>query len=173
MNTINVEDNYNTPVNAPEIHVLKRLHRPDTSQAANSTVVRQKSPEILVEIPMSGERKSPRILRALLDSGSTGCIILNEFTVGLSKKIDKTERWTTKGGTFTTKGKCRVPMVLADFTRSTTLEYDCYVDETQKSGPGNYDLILGKDFQQEFGIDILNSQLTLRWNGIDFRWNSR
>jgi hypothetical protein len=58
-------------------------------------------------------------------------------------------------------------MVLADFTRSTTLEYDCYVDETQKSGPGNYDLILGKDFQQEFGIDILNSQLTLRWNGIE------
>ena len=77
-------------------------------QAANSTVVRQKSPEILVEIPISGERKSQRILRALLDSGSTGCIILNEFKVGLSKKVDKTERWTTKGGTFTTKGKCRV-----------------------------------------------------------------
>jgi hypothetical protein len=73
----------------------------------------------------------------------------------------------TKGGTFTTKGKCKVPMILADFTRSTTVEFDCFVDPTQKPSKENYDLILGKDFQQEFGIDILNSQLMLRWNGID------
>jgi len=108
-------------------------------------------------------------LRALLDSGSTGCIILNEFTLGLpNKRFLKTpERWATKGGTFVTKGKCKVPMILTDFTRSTTFEFDCHVDPTQTSSQGNYDLILGKDFQQEFGIDILNSSLTLRWNGIE------
>jgi len=150
-----------------EIFVLKRVHRPNSNASKATPSVVQKSPEIIVEIPVEGDRNPPRVLRALLDSGSTGCIILNEFTLGLSKKVDKTEKWTTKGGTFTTKGKCRVPMVLVDFTRSTTLEYDCYVDTTQKSGPGNYDLILGKDFQQEFGIDILNSQLTLKWNGIE------
>ena len=148
-----------------EIFMLKHVHRPATN--VTNTIAAQKSPEIQVEIPVDGGKKPPRVLRALLDSGSTGCIILNEFTLGLSKKFDKTEKWTTKGGTFTTKGKCRVPMVLTDFTRSTTVEYDCYVDPTQKSSPNNYDLILGKDFQQEFGIDILNSQLTLRWNGIE------
>jgi len=58
-------------------------------------------------------------------------------------------------------------MILTDFTRSTTVEYDCYVDPTKKSSKYHYDLILGKDFQQEFGIDILNSQLMLTWNGIE------
>ena len=129
----------------------------------------QKSPEIAVEIPINtGSSTGPnRVLRALLDSGSTGCIILNEFTRGLPKKFGETERWATKGGIFTTKGICKVPMILTDFTRSTTVEYDCYVDPTQKSSESNYDLILGKDFQQEFGIDILNSNLTLKWNGIE------
>ena len=149
----------------PEIYMLKNVHRPVVSDTSNLQT--QKSPEILVEIPIENGKKPPLVLRALLDSGSTGCIILNEFTRGLSKKFDKTEKWTTKGGTFTTKGKCRVPMILADFTRSTTVEYDCYVDPTKKSSKYHYDLILGKDFQQEFGIDILNSQLMLRWNGID------
>lgn len=116
--------------------------------------------------PDSGRGK-PKVLRALLDSGSTGCIILHEFTQGLPTVAGRPEQWMTKGGTFTTTGKCRVPMILADFTRSTTIKYDCYVDSTQKSSTSNYDLILGKDFQQEFGIDILNSSLTLRWEGIE------
>ena len=106
--------------------MLKSVHRPVVTDTTNLQT--QKSPEILVEIPAKDGQKSPQVLRALLDSGSTGCIILNEFTQGLSKKVDKTEKWMTKGGTFTTKGKCRVPMVLVDFTRSTTVEYDCYVD---------------------------------------------
>ena len=149
----------------PESYMLKSVHRPVVNNTNNLQT--PKSPEILVEIPVENGKKPPLVLRALLDSGSTGCIILNEFTRGLSKKFDNTVKWMAKGGTFTTKGKCKVPMILADFTRSTTVEYDCYVDPTKKSSKYHYDLILGKDFQQEFGIDILNSQLMLRWNGID------
>jgi hypothetical protein len=153
-----------------EAFMLKQIHRPlvETSSNKRQRTTNHKSPEILVEIPTSENIGSPpRILRALLDSGSTGCIILNEFTKGIPKKFGDTERWTTKGGIFTTKGKCTVPMILVDFTRSTTVEFDCYVDPTQTSNESNYDLILGKDFQQEFGIDILNSSLTLKWNGIE------
>jgi len=42
-----------------------------------------------------------------------------------------------------------------------------HVDPTQQSSNDNYDIIPGKDFMQEFGIDILNSSLTLRWDGIE------
>jgi hypothetical protein len=157
--------NSNITRQLPESFMLKSVHRPVVSNTNNLQT--QKSPEILVEIPTENKEKPPLVLRTLLDSGSTGCIILNEFTKGLPKKFDKTEKWTTKGGTFTTKGKCKVPMILADFTRSTTVEFDCYVDPTKKSSKYNYDLILGKDFMQELGIDIINSQLMLRWNGID------
>ncbi|MFM8622678.1 MAG: pol polyprotein, partial [Holophagaceae bacterium] len=123
----------------------------------------------MVEIPSGATRDGkPRILRALLDSGSTGCIILNEFVHGLPKtKFGEVHEWATKGGIFTTKGKCKVPMILSDFTRSTTVEFECHVDPTKTSNLTNYDLILGKDFQQELGIDILNSSLMLRWNGIE------
>ena len=58
-------------------------------------------------------------------------------------------------------------MILPDFTRQTKVEFDCHVDPTQKSINTNYDIILGKDFMQELGIDILNSSLTLRWDGIE------
>jgi len=129
--------------------------------------VSQKSPEIIVEIPSGNNEEPPRILRGLLDSGSTGCILLNEFTKGLHKRFGTTEQWMTKGGSFTTKAKCRVPMILPDFTRQTKIEFDCHVDSTQKSARTHYDIILGKDFMQEFGIDILNSSLTLRWDGIE------
>jgi transposase InsO family protein len=160
--------------------MLKKVHCPiaNTKADDDKSQSTQKSPEILVEIPSpkyttSNPKNStknehqPQVLRALLDSGSTGCIILNEFTRGLTTVTGRPEKWTTKGGAFTTRGKCRVPMTLVDFTRSTTVEFDCYVDSTQKSSESNYDLILGKDFQQEFGIDILNSSLTLRWDGIE------
>ncbi len=58
-------------------------------------------------------------------------------------------------------------MILPDFTRQTKFEFDCHVDPTQKSHNTNYDIILGKDFMQELRIDILNSSLTLRWDGIE------
>ena len=91
--------------NIPESFMLKNVHHPVVNDTNNLQT--QKSPEIVVEIPVEGGKKPPLVLRALLDSGSTGCIILNEFTKGLSKKFDKTEKWMTKGGTFTTKGNAR------------------------------------------------------------------
>ena len=151
-----------------EAYVLKRFFKSlDPPSSAKRTKGSQKSPEIIVEIPSENSDKPPRILRGLLDSGSTGCILLNDFTQGLKKRFGATEQWMTKGGIFTTKAKCRVPMILPDFTRQTKIEFNCHVDPTQKSSNTNYDIILGKDFMQEFGIDILNSSLTLRWDGIE------
>ena len=92
---------------------------------------------------------------------------MNEFTKGFTKRFGTPEQWTTKGGIFTTKAKCKIPMILPDFTRQTKVEFDCHVDPTQNSNNCNYDIILGKDFMQELGIDILNSSLTLKWDGIE------
>ena len=153
--------------NENEVFVLKRFFRSIETPESKRMKASHKSPEILVEIPTENSDEPPRILRGLLDSGSTGCILLNDFTKGLHKRFGTTEQWMTKGGTFTTKAKCRVPMILPDFTRQTKIEYDCHVDPTQKSSNTHYDIILGKDFMQEFGIDILNSSLTLRWDGIE------
>ncbi len=90
---------------------------------------------------------------------------INSLPKGLTKWVGDIEQWMSKGGIYTTKTKCRVPMILPDFTRQTKIEFDCHVDPTQKASKTNYDLILSKDFMQEFGVDLLNSSLTLlRWN---------
>ena len=137
---------------------FKSLNPPSSAKRPKKT---QKSPEIIVEIPIENGNEPPRILRGLLDSGSTGCILLNEFTKGLKKRFGATEQWLTKGGIFITKAKCLVPMILPDFTRQARVAFKCHVDPTQKSSNTNYDIILGKDFMQELGIDILNLSLML------------
>jgi len=125
-----VDDNV---YNKNEVFVLKRFFRSIDGHDAKKQKSSHKSPEIIVEIPTDNDDEPPRVLRGLLDSGSTGCILLNEFTKGLNKRFGTTEQWMTKGGVFTTKAKCRVPMILPDFTRQTKIEFDCHVDPTQKS----------------------------------------
>ncbi|MFM8622332.1 MAG: hypothetical protein ACKOB3_03010, partial [Holophagaceae bacterium] len=69
-----------------EAYVLNRVHNPTCSSNRRSNDVRTtKSPEIVVEIPSPKGQGKTQILRALLDSGSTGCIILNEFTQELPR----------------------------------------------------------------------------------------
>lgn len=75
---------------------MKRFFKSlDPPNSAKRMRVSQKSPEILVEIPIENSDEPSRILRGLLDSGSTGCILLNEFTKGLKKRFGTTERWMT------------------------------------------------------------------------------
>ena len=100
-----------------EVYVLKRFFRSIDQPDVKRMKATHKSPEVIVEIPTGEDGEPPHILRGLLDSGSTGCIILNEFTKGLHKRFGSTEQWMTKGGIFTTKGKCCVPMMLPVFTR--------------------------------------------------------
>jgi len=107
------------------------------------------------------------VLRGLVDSGCTGTIILNDFTARRRTWKDRTGQWTTKGGTFCTTKKAKVPLIFADFTRQKQIEWECHVDTQSKSKRENYDIILGKDIQQYMGLDILNSSLTLKWDGIE------
>ena len=74
-----------------------------------------KSPEVVVEIHSPTDEDERRILRCLIDSGSTGCIILNEFTAGLKKQKCNSAKWTTKGGVFSTDSECIVPFLYRRF----------------------------------------------------------
>lgn len=78
--------------NDNEVLVLKRFFRSMEMPEQKRKKASHKSPEILVEIPTQNDGEPPRILRGLLDSGSTGCILLNEFTKGLHKRFGTTEQ---------------------------------------------------------------------------------
>ncbi len=126
-----------------------------------------KSPEVVVEIRSPTDEDERRILRCLIDSGSTGCIILNEFTDGLKKQKCNSAKWTTKGGVFSTDSECVVPFYIADFSTQKLVTWTCHVDTTDKSVSSNYDMIIGKDLLNHLGIDIKFSSGTLKWEDTE------
>ena len=102
----------------------------------------QKSPEVVVEIRSNDPDGERQILRCLIDSGSTGCIILNEFTKSLKKQKCETAKWTTKGGVLKTDFECVVPFYIVDFSTQKQINWTCHVDTSDRSAFSNYDMII-------------------------------
>ena len=145
--------------------MLNRLLSRRLKRTKDEAKPSQKSPEIIVEILHSNNTSSR--LRGLIDSGSTGCIVRNEFIGDAKLRKQTTSQWTTKGGNFTTTGTCALRFKLPDFSDHNIINFECHVDATRDGQNTGYDIILGKDLQQAIGLDILNSTLTLRWEGIE------
>ena len=67
----------------------------------------QKSPEVVVEVAAPSTDDSRRILRFLIDTGSSESIILDDFIVGFKKQKSKqAQQWLTKSGVFKTDALC-------------------------------------------------------------------
>jgi hypothetical protein len=91
---------------------------------------------------------------------------LNEFTKGLPKEKSCGTKWMTKGGVYQTNLKCQVTFKLIEFDSTITIKWNFHVDEVESSSHTNYDMILGRDFLMETGMDICFSTYTIQWNGI-------
>ena len=59
--------------------------------------------------------------RILLDSRSSGSIILKKFVRKLCMQNDTTTSWITKGGNFQTSKKCKTTFVLKEFLKISPL----------------------------------------------------
>ena len=76
-----------------------------------------------------GKSKFKKI-RILLDSGSSGSIILEKFVCKLGMKNDATTSWITKGENFQTSKKCKTTYILKEFFENKSIEWDLHVDST-------------------------------------------
>jgi hypothetical protein len=83
-------------------------------------------------------------IRVLLDSGSSGSIILAKFVNKLHLNNDVKTQWLTKGGIFNTTKQCKTNFILHDLYENRLIEWNLYVDFI--SLPQCYDLIIGHDF---------------------------
>jgi hypothetical protein len=128
----------------------------------------QQSPEVVVEIATKDTGENKRILRCLIDSGSSESIILDEFITGLPKQQTKVpQQWTTKGGTFSTSARCAVPFFIVDFSTQKRVIWNFHVDNSIKSTKSGYDMIIGRDLLTKLGIDIKFSSNTLKWEDTE------
>ena len=128
----------------------------------------QPSPEVVVEVAATTPDENRRILRCLIDSGSSESIILDEFIVGFAKQISKRDQqWMTKGGVFRTSARCAVPFCIVDFSTSKKVTWTFHVDSTTRATQAGYDMIIGRDLLRKLGIDIKFSSGTLKWEDTE------
>ena len=101
-------------------------------------------------------------IRILLDSRSSGSIILEKFVHKLCMKNDTMTSWITKGGNLQTSKKCTTTFILKEFFENKSIEWNLHVDSTP--GLHQYDMILGCNALSELRIMLNFKDQTMTWD---------
>ena len=110
----------------------------------------------------SSGRPRPVTLRALLDSGASGCLVARKHAKKLKMKqlANSQTVWTTPGGNLKTTEKCKGEFTIPELHDNRLIKWDLHIS----SNLGAYDMILGRDFMTDLGIDILFSSQEITWD---------
>ena len=104
-------------------------------------------------------------IRVLLDSGTTGTIILHKYVQKLrTRQSQKPTLWKTKGGNFTTAQECKILFQLPELDRSKVIEWNVHVDTTVSPYVSKYDMIMGTDLLKALGIGLDFSTCMVTWD---------
>ena len=152
------------PSNLNDINILSNLRNQVSNKKIKTTHF---TTELIVEIRHGHKLKKSRNLKALIDTGSSGCIILNDSTKGIDHKtIEDPQQWTTKGGLFETNGICPAKFYLPEFSTQECVKWNFHVDTTKRATKSRYDMIIGRDLLEQLPLDIKFSDKTMSWQGI-------
>ncbi len=109
------------------------------------------------------KKSQVKLLRVLFNSGCTATIMNEAFCKKLRITNKKKLSWTTKAGTFNTKGSCKIQFSLPELHTDRVVEYNAHVDSTP-TDQCRYDMIIGRDLMKEIGIDLLFSEEAIKWD---------
>ena len=135
-------------VNVSETFALSDLHRPPQKCQKTNLL----TPVTIAVINTWLGKSRFKKIRILLDSGSSGSIILEKIVHKLCMQNDTTTSWITKGGNFQMSKKCKTTFILKEFFENKSIEWNLHVDSTP--GLHRYDMILGHDIMSELRITI-------------------
>jgi hypothetical protein len=131
-------------------NILSKLRNVVTNK---KTKLSHATTEIIVEVRYGDKLDKSRNLKALIDTGSSGCIILNEFTIGIHhKRSENPQQWMTKGGLFQTNGICPVKFYLPEFSTQECIKWNFHVDNSKHITKSRYDVILGRDLLEQLPL---------------------
>ena len=139
-------------VNVSETFALSDLHRPPQQHQKTNHL----TPVTIALINTWLGKSRYKKIRILLDSGSSGSIILEKFVHKLCIQNDTTSSWIMKGGNFQTSKKCKTTFILKEFFENKSID----------STPGlhHYDMILGHDIMSELRITLDFKDQTMTWD---------
>ena len=170
-------------IKVPELIIKNHLESDDESSSDESLVFgynnneaykdernnNQKKNTMGAEILVSANTNDNNqiIMLGLLDTGSSATLIKESVAreIGNARIINnkKSKKWNTKAGTFVTKKSANLPKIkLPQFTMKKEFDIDqCNIfdDDDEK-----YDIIIGRETQQEIGLDVINSRKVYQWH---------
>mmetsp|Transcript_27157 Transcript_27157/g.39950 ORF Transcript_27157/g.39950 Transcript_27157/m.39950 type:complete len:553 (-) Transcript_27157:1456-3114(-) len=113
-------------------------------------------------VPTTGKKE---VFVNLVDSGASGSLFSQQLTDQCEGKTEKSaKKWTTQCGHYATTNKKRdAKFTLPLFTTHQVIMGDVHIMKKISQ----YDAIIGRDILQQNKIDILNSELTFAWDGIE------
>ena len=120
--------------------------------------------EVVGEIVTS--EKETKIIRCLLDSGTTSTIVLKAFVTNSLVKTKQPVSWKTMGGTFETGHKSQVTFKMPEFSHNRTVTWEAHVDDHSDPKMTNYDLIIGSDLMTELKIILNYDSQTVIWDEV-------
>ena len=95
-------------------------------------------------------KDKPKMIKILLDSGSTGTLIDENLVKGKLKiKKDTPTTWNTAAGSFRTNGKVVVEWSLPEFHVRCRIKWECHPSRHM-----GYDMIIGIDVLLALGIKL-------------------
>ena len=119
------------------------------------------SSEIIVSIP---NKKGVKVLLGLIDSGASETLVKESVIKELVKikKLEVEKKWKTKAAIFATRYKCTLKgLKLRQFKRKQ--EFDIKDANVLQDDDEKYDIILGRNTNQEIGMDNISSRLCFQW----------
>ena len=108
-------------------------------------------------------KPKPITVKALLDTGGSGCLLTSKFATKLrASPVKEVTTWKTPAGIVSTKSKCTAQFTIPELHETRLIEWDFHLTQDL----GRYDMIIGQDLMNELGIDILYSKRTVEWDGM-------
>jgi hypothetical protein len=150
--------------NELDLNILSNLRN---QVSHKKTKLNHVATELIVEVRYGDKLNKSCNLEALIDTGSSGCIILTEVTTGIHhKQSEASQQWMIKGGLFRTSGICPVRFYLPEFSTQECVKWNSHVDSSKQTVKSHYDMILGCDLLEQLPLDIKFSDHTMMWQEV-------
>ena len=127
------------------------------------------SPIVFINLSTNDEHNDVITLKALLDTGATSSLIKSKFVTNLTKTPSEPTAWKTAVGYFETHEMVKTEFLIPELNDQRLISTEMH--ETQQDMP--YDVIIGLDLLKELKIDILCSNLTVKWDDHEVSFKDR
>ena len=108
-------------------------------------------------------------LKALLDTGASATLVASKHVSKLKLNDNTTTTWKTTGGNFLTGKTAKVQFTIPEMHQNRLVTKRVHVTNADMG----YDMIIGMDLLTELGIDILNSNSSIKWDEAEIPMRPR